>query len=231
MRALATDTLEGQDITSALAVATYTADAARKLILRAFADGVAGGGEYTCYASVQLGGAGPEYVSLPKTLAEAGAGETSVAFQSMALAVASGDVVKVYLLGLAGDVSVDTRVVVHEDDGIDVAAVSGDALAANHLESMFDGTGFADPYAPATQAGLANLDGDVAELHANVALAVDLTALQASVDAQELHQDEQDALLAAIQAKTALIAAGRTLTIYPEGAGVWGDLWYRRALP
>lgn len=231
MRRLDMQTLANQSLVTALLVATWTADQERKLLLRVFANGVAGGGAYTAYATVQAEGAGSTYVSLPKTVAEAAAGETAIAFQSIPLAVNANDVVKVYLLGLAGDGSgINTRVEIHEDDGVDVALLSGDGNAASNLEAAFDGTGFADTFAPAQQQQITDLDGDVANLHANVALAVDLASLDAKVDAQETHQDAQDAEIAAIKAKTDLITAGRPLVIYPEGVGVWGDSWHRQSL-
>ena len=40
---------------------------------------------------------------------------------------------------------------------VNALAISGDATAADNLEAMYDGTGYADDNAPATQVGLANL--------------------------------------------------------------------------
>ena len=79
---LETDTLSNQNISSALAIGAYTADANRSILAQFFAAQVAGAGDYTFYVTLQVAGAGAEYVILPKTAGSAAAGEVSIGGQS-----------------------------------------------------------------------------------------------------------------------------------------------------
>ena len=103
MRHISDTTLSNQNISSALLVLTYTADADRGIFFRVFCDQVAGNGAYTCHATVQLLGAGSAYVELPKSMVIAAAGETAIGFTTRVIPVKNTDVVRVYVLGLAGD--------------------------------------------------------------------------------------------------------------------------------
>lgn len=110
-RWIETDSLSNQDIHTALAVGAYTADADRLILVQVFADQVAGDGDYTLYLTHQIAGAGSHYRHLPITTANAASGVTAIAAQSGMIAVRSGDVLTVYLLGLAGDTTTpDTTV-------------------------------------------------------------------------------------------------------------------------
>lgn len=102
-RWLETDTLSNQDISSALAVGAYTADADRLILVQVFADQVAGNGDYDIYLTHRINGAGSSYRLIPITTAAAASGVTAIAAQSGMIAVRSGDVLTVYLDGLAGD--------------------------------------------------------------------------------------------------------------------------------
>lgn len=159
MRLIETDTLSNQNISSALEVGSYTADADREMVVRLFADQVAGNGDYTAYLTIQRAGAGSAYRAIPITTAAAASGVTAVALTTVAVPVKSTDVVKVYLTGLAGDTTtVDTIVEWWEADylrpttagrTLDVSAtgeadanvvqISGDSTAADNLEAMMDG--------------------------------------------------------------------------------------------
>ena len=106
-----TDSLSNQDISSAVEIGSYTADADRSVLCQFFADQVVGDGDYVFYLTLQIGGAGSFYVMVPKTLGAVAAGETAISGQSIAVNVRSGDIIKVYLDGLAGDtVTPDTTV-------------------------------------------------------------------------------------------------------------------------
>lgn len=110
-RWLETDSLSNQNISSAAVVGAYTADADRMVICDVSLDQVAGGGDYAVYLTRQINGAGSAYVLLPKTTCTAAAGETALAMQSGMVSVRSGDVLTVYLDGLAGDTTTpDTTV-------------------------------------------------------------------------------------------------------------------------
>lgn len=110
-RWLETDTLSNQNISSALEVGSYTADADRWVAAQLFADQVAGNGDYVAYLTMQIGGAGSTYVMLPKTTMTAASGETAIAGQTIYVLVRSGDILKVMLDGLAGDVATPDTIV------------------------------------------------------------------------------------------------------------------------
>lgn len=110
-RWLESDTLSNQDISSALAVGAYTADADRLILVQVFADQVAGNGDYVLYVTQQVAGAGSHYRLIPITTAAAASGVTAIAAQSGMIAVRSGDVLTVYLDGLAGDTTTPDTIV------------------------------------------------------------------------------------------------------------------------
>lgn len=110
-RWLETDSNSNKDISSAAEIGAYTADADRLIVCDVSLDQVAGNGDYVIYVTRQINGAGSAYVLLPKTTCAAASGETAIAMQSGMISVRSGDVLKVYLDGLAGDTTTpDTTV-------------------------------------------------------------------------------------------------------------------------
>jgi hypothetical protein len=116
-RSLETDSLSNQNISTALEIASYTAAATRLVFVRALVDQAAGNGDYTVYATLQVNGAGSAYRLIPITTAAAASGVTALGFVSLGVPVDSGDILKVYLLGLAGDTTTpDTRVDFYEND-------------------------------------------------------------------------------------------------------------------
>lgn len=102
-RWLETDSLSNQDISSALAIGAYTADADRLILVQFFADECAGNGDYVFYVTLRINGAGSSYQLVPTTTAAVASGVTAIGGQSAMIAVRSGDVLTVYLGGLAGD--------------------------------------------------------------------------------------------------------------------------------
>ena len=102
MNQLQTSTLSDQNIATALLVATYTATACRGLVISVSLDQIAGNGNYQAYITRQLAGAGAAYQSVITNEAVP-SGVTNHLFNSMEIAVDNTDVVKVYILGLAGD--------------------------------------------------------------------------------------------------------------------------------
>jgi hypothetical protein len=98
-----TSTLSNQNISSALLVHTYTnTTRIRKLYVNVFVDQVAGNGAYLAYITIQRAGAGSAYESI-RTVKDAASGITAIAFLSMPVILNSTDVLKVYVIGLAGD--------------------------------------------------------------------------------------------------------------------------------
>lgn len=136
-----TDSLSNQDISSALAIGAYTATADESVSVQLFIDQVAGGGDYVYYLTLQVAGAGSSYVFL-KTTQTAAAGETAIGAQSIPIDVRTGDVLTVYVDGLAGDTTTPDTVVRwfgHEvlvtlaDDAITAAKIAADAIGASEL--------------------------------------------------------------------------------------------------
>ena len=102
-RWLETDTYTNKDISTAVSIGVYTADADRVIVCDVSIDQAAGNGDYVVYLTRQINGSGSSYVLLPKTTCAAASGETAIAMQSGMVTVRSGDVVTVYLDGQAGD--------------------------------------------------------------------------------------------------------------------------------
>lgn len=102
MRQLSAAGPDNFDIRTAVLVLTYTADADREIFFRIFAT-VVGNGDYTAYLTIQRLGAGAEFRVSPITTAAVASGVTSMALQSGTICVKNTDVVKIYLVGLAGD--------------------------------------------------------------------------------------------------------------------------------
>jgi len=142
MALLETDTLSNQNISSALEIGSYTADAARHLLIRVFADQVAGNDDYVVYATVQLAGAGSAYKT-PITTESVASGVTSIMFPSIHIPVSNTDIVKVYLTGASGDTTTpDTRVEWWEDPAarLDVAATGEAGLDFNNIKAASGAT-------------------------------------------------------------------------------------------
>jgi hypothetical protein len=119
MRQISTNTTSNQSIATAYNAATYTADADRWLVVRLFADQVAGNGAYSAYITIQRLGTGSAYEVQPRTTATVASGVTAIAFVTIPFPVKNTDVVKVYILGLAGDTTTpDITVGIWEDDGL-----------------------------------------------------------------------------------------------------------------
>lgn len=149
---LETDNLSNQDISSALAVGAYIADADRAVMVQCFVDQAAGNGDYVMYATLRINGAGSSYIILPKTTMTAASGETAIAGQSGWINVRSGDVVTVYVDGLAGDTTTpDTIVRWFELSGLTAAEVNAEVVDALNVDT------YAEPGqgAPAATASLA----------------------------------------------------------------------------
>ncbi|MCB0251710.1 MAG: hypothetical protein KDI07_24290, partial [Anaerolineae bacterium] len=128
-RWLETDSLSNQNIASALAIGSYTADADRLVFVQFFADQVAGNGDYEFYLTQQIAGAGSSYRHVPKTTATVASGVTAIAGQSIAVAVRNGDVLTLYLDGLAGDTTTpDTTVRWFESDAL--VTLADDAITS-----------------------------------------------------------------------------------------------------
>ncbi len=124
---LQSDSLSNQNISSALLLSTLTnTTRARVVLATVFADQIAGNGSYVVYATRQRSGAGSAYEVGARTTVAVPSGITAQAFPSIQLSVGATDVVKVYLVGLAGDTTTPDTIV--DWDEIN-AAQTGDAMA------------------------------------------------------------------------------------------------------
>ena len=117
-----TETLSNQNIATALLVSTFTnTTRIRKLYVNIFLDQIAGNGVYYAYLTVQRAGAGSAYV-LARTAFNALSGDTAIAFASMAVSLNATDVLKAYVIGLAGDTTTpDVIVDVNEETPLSAA--------------------------------------------------------------------------------------------------------------
>ncbi|NLS77354.1 MAG: hypothetical protein GXY76_08865 [Chloroflexi bacterium] len=145
MERLQITTLTAQDISGALLAATYTADAARELLINLHLSGLAGGGAYRACLTRQIAGAGAAYQS-PTSVVAVSAGVTTALLSTTPLAVNAGDVVRVYAQGLAGDTSAGVVVEVFDvtaatagdvQTSVAISAAQAAALAQNHIAIRF----------------------------------------------------------------------------------------------
>jgi len=126
---LETDTGTNVDISGVTAIGSYTATADKLVMCDVSIDAVAGNGDYIMYVKRQIGGSGSSYVILPKTTLSAASGETAISGQSGWITVKSGDVLTVYVDGLAGDTATpDWTTRWFELAGVTAAAVADAVL-------------------------------------------------------------------------------------------------------
>lgn len=123
-RLIETDSYTNKDISSAVAIGAYTANATRLVHVRVAVDQAAGGGDYVIYVTLQIGSAGSSYVVIPKTTATAAAGETALMFVGGPIPVDNTDILTVMLDGLAGDTTTpDIKVSFYEHNYLAPATV------------------------------------------------------------------------------------------------------------
>jgi len=157
MELLQGNSLSGADISAAVLLDTYTADADRELLVNLCLYGLAGGGMYRACLTRQIEGVGASYQS-PTSVVAVSSGVTTVHLSTTPLAVNSGDVVKVYAQGLAGDTSVNGVVEVFDV----TAAKAGDAM------TLVDDAITASKFDEATAFPLTAADDDLDALAAAV---------------------------------------------------------------
>lgn len=229
-RWLETDTLSNQDISTALAVGAYTADADRLILVQVFADQVAGNGDYELYVTHQIAGAGSAYRMIPITTAAAASGVTAIAAQSGMVAVRSGDVLTVYLDGLAGDNSTpDTTVRWFElaalrpttaDRTLDVTATGAAGVDWSNIEGATTTVGLSGT----TIKTATDVETDTADIQSRLPAALvsgrmdSNTGAMASdvLTAAALAQDAVAEIAAAVASETDDVLSAA------HGAGAWG---------
>lgn len=192
-------------------MAAYTADAAREVIARVLVDQAAGAGDYIVYAKVQRGGSGSSYVMLPKTTGTAASGETAIGFVSISLPVSTGDVVTIWVDGLAGDTTtpdiitdwyevdtlrpgtVDQTLTVDASGRVDVSKIEG-TDATDALDARITAAGLATATALATaQTSLNTIAGYIDTEVAAILAAVDTEVAAIKAKTDNLPSDPADA--------------------------------------
>ena len=124
-----TDTGTNVDISAATAVGAYTANGDKLIMVDVSIDAVAGNGDYVMYVTRQIGGSGSAYRILPQTTMAAASGLTAISAQSGWITVRNGDVLTVYVDGLAGDTATpDWTTRWYELAGVTAAAVADAVL-------------------------------------------------------------------------------------------------------
>jgi hypothetical protein len=147
-RWLELDSLDNQNIASALLVGSYTAAADIDVYCTLYAQGLAGGGDYIYYVTVTPSGLSEgEGLKTTQTL---GATTYVLFAQSIPVSLRNGDVMKVYLDGLAGDTAApDVRVNFYESPSIqpttagnklDVAATGEAGLDFSNIKAAANPT-------------------------------------------------------------------------------------------
>ncbi len=105
MRFISSASLGGQNISSSLLTATYTATAVDAITTRLFAAGISGSANYLAFITLQRLGTGSTYQVIPVTSASVKLGTTAIALTTIPVPVDNTDVMKVYLQGSASDTS------------------------------------------------------------------------------------------------------------------------------
>jgi len=115
-----TSTLSNQNLSSALLVHTFTNTVRpRKVVVTIDADQIAGGADYTPYATVQRAGAGSAFQIAPANAATVASGITAASFVTIPVVLNATDVLKVYLVGASADTTTpDVTVRVWEEIAI-----------------------------------------------------------------------------------------------------------------
>lgn len=127
-------TFTGKDIHTAASVYEYTANGTYKVRFQIQLTSLAGGGDYSVWATLNDGDAVGDYVIHPKTTITLAAGAQSIWIVSGEIDVMSGDVINIFALGLAGDTSVAGVVRVFSDDATAVATLADDAITASKYD-------------------------------------------------------------------------------------------------
>lgn len=170
MLQLQTTTLSSQDIHLGLLTDTYTATADKEIFARLFLYGVAGNGTYTAWLTITNLGVGSPIKMYPLTAPSVSSGDTNIGFTTIPIPVKNADVVKCYILGLAGDTAVTTIITTWWDPGEPLLGTDGKALVSSNAQDL-SGT---------LSVNTKNIAGQAAALNANNRLQVSLAAADVS---------------------------------------------------
>ena len=172
-------TFTGKDIHTAASVYEYTANGTYKVRFQIQLTSLAGGGDYSVWATLNDGDAVGDYVIHPKTTITLAAGAQSIWIVSGEIDVMSGDVINIFALGLAGDTSVAGIVRVFSDDATAVATLADDAITAAKFD---ESTAFPVKSADTGSTAIARVGADSDTLE-TLSDQLDLAALEATLTA------------------------------------------------
>jgi hypothetical protein len=165
MAYLETDTNTNLNISSATEIGSYTAAADGLIYCDVLVDQIVGGDDYLIWATRQIGGAGSAGIIGPVTTIPVATSVTHFSAQGIPISVRSGDVVKIYVDGLAGDTTTpDTTVRWYDWTPFQAAGYTAPLTAPQTAAAVLDAV--AASYDDAGSIGEAINDG------ANVTLAV-----------------------------------------------------------
>ena len=188
-----TDTGTNVDISAATAVGAYTSTGDKLVMCDVSIDAVAGNGDYVMYVTRQIGGSGSAYRILPQTTMAAASGLTAISGQSGWITVRNGDVLTVYIDGLAGDTSTPdwtTR-------WFELAGVTAAGIADAVLDEATSGHTSAGSFSKAVTDILADTGTDGVKIASGelstVATASSITALDGKIDTIKAKTDLMNA--------------------------------------
>lgn len=187
-----TDTGTNVDISSATAIGSYTSTGDKLVMVDVSIDAVAGNGDYVMYVKRQINGAGSSYIILPKTTMAAASGETAISGQSGWITVRNGDVLTVYVDGLADDTSTPDYTTRWYELAVQLVTLADDAITASKFD---ESTAFPLKAADtgSTQVARTGADGDTLET-----LSDEIATVQADLDNPDQYKADVSGIPAAV---------------------------------
>lgn len=171
-------TFSGKNITTAVSVYEFTVAATGTYRFQVRLADAAGNGDYSAYLTLNDGDALTDDPLLPKTTLSAASGETAFWFASISLDLIAGDVVNIFVKGLAGDTDEAGSVRIFSDGALQptVAGRTLDVAAGGEAGLDFanvNGT-------PPNSAGVTTMVADYARRTGDYAATGDAMALTAN---------------------------------------------------
>ena len=187
-----TDTGTNVNISSATAIGSYTSTGDKLVMVDVSIDAVAGNGDYVMYVKRQINGAGSSYIILPKTTMAAASGETAISGQSGWITVRNGDVLTVYVDGLADDTSTPDYTTRWYELAVQLVTLADDAITAAKFD---ESTAFPLKAADtgSTQVARTGAAGDTLET-----LSDEIATVQADLDNPDQYKADVSGIPAAV---------------------------------
>ncbi len=208
-------TFTGKDISTAASVYEYTVAATGSLRIQVRLAAVAGGGDYVAYLTLNDGDGQTDDPILPKTTLTAAAGETAFWFSSITIDAIAGDVINVFVDGLAGDTNEAGSIRIFSDAALQPTTAGRTLDVSSGGEAGVD---WANVGTPTTTVGLSGTT--VKAVTDGVALADD------AITKNKFDESTAWPLLAADTAATQIARVGadadtlETLSDQIDGAGI-----------